>query len=442
MREIEFLRHRHEVTQVPQFHPLTIVQTYASTKKQSIGRMPFPDLKRNQQMNANQNSTTETDPGNSTRTANTIAPLARKPIPANWDSPSHPIESRSNSEPARGSENPDGGPGRRLPRLRSVLLFCVALSTIAYFGLRYLAYSRSWVSTDNAYLAGHIHTISSRVGGNVKEVLVDENQTVTAGTVLARLDSAEFQVRRRQALAQVTQAAAQVQESQARIAQAGAQVTRERARATKARQDLDRASSLFEGGSGAISKQELDLARAEADGAEAALLGAGSALESATASAAAARAQEQVARASLEEAQLQLSYTEIVAPTAGRIGKKNLETGNHVQPGQALLALVQPEVWVTANFKETQLSHLRAGQTVRIKLDAFPGQTFPGTVEGVSPASGAQFALLPPDNATGNFTKIVQRIPVKILLDRSGLGEFGDRLVTGMSVLVEVNVHE
>lgn len=333
-------------------------------------------------------------------------------------------------------------PPRSGARVRSILTGLLLVVVLGYSGRRYFVYSRSWVTTDNAYVAGHIHAISSRVAGTVTAVLVDENQAVSAGTVLARLDPADLSVRRQQAVAQVAQAAAQAQEALARIAQAEAQVAREQAGAIKARNDLARAQSLFEGGQGAISKQELDLAKSESDSAEAGLQGARSALTSAGALAAAADAQAKVAKATLQEAELQLSYTEIVAPANGRIGKKNLEVGNRIQPGQALLALVDPNVWVTANFKETQLTHLKPGQAVRIKADAFPGQTFRGVVDGLSPASGAQFALLPPDNATGNFTKIVQRVPVKIRLDPASLGDFAGRLAAGMSVTVEVNVRD
>ncbi len=134
--------------------------------------------------------------------------------------------------------------------------------------------------------------------------------------------------------------------------------------------------------------------------------------------------------------------TEIVAPAAGRIGKKNLETGNRVMPGQALLALVQPDVWVAANFKETQLDHVRPAQLVRLRVDAFPGRVFAGRVDSLSPASGAQFALLPPDNATGNFTKIVQRVPVKVVLDGQRASDCEGRLVPGMSAIVEIRIRE
>jgi membrane fusion protein (multidrug efflux system) len=316
----------------------------------------------------------------------------------------------------------------------------VLLGLFAYASFQYLRVTQSRVKTDNAYLAAHIHTISSRVAGTVKEVLVDENQSVTAGMVLARLDPADFEIRRQQALAQASEAHAHMQQCEAQIEQARAQIARDQARAIKASNDLARAGSLFEGGSGAISRQEFDLAQAEADAAAAALEGTRAALDSAIAAASAAKAQQQVAAAGLLDAELQLSYTEIVAPATGRIGKKNLEVGNRVQPGQPLLALVQPELWVNANFKETQLADLRAGQAVRVWIDAFPGKTFRGNVESLSPASGAQFALLPPDNATGNFTKIVQRVPVKITLDRASLGDCEGRLAAGMSALVEVRV--
>jgi membrane fusion protein (multidrug efflux system) len=316
----------------------------------------------------------------------------------------------------------------------------VILGLMVYLGARYLAYSRYRVGTDNAFLAAHIHSISSRVAGTVKEVLCEENQLVDAGAVLARLDPADFEIHRQQAMAQVAQARAQVQDTEARIVQARTQIAREEAHATKAKNDLARASSLFEGGSGAISRQELDLARADSDAAQAALQGARSALESAVASAAAAAAQEKMARANLQDAELQLSYAEIVAPAAGRIGKKNLETGNRLQPGQTILALVETNVWVNANFKETQLAHLRRGQPATVRVDAFPGRVFRGVVQSIAPGSGAQFALLPPDNATGNFTKIVQRVPARIVLDPQGTEGLDGRLVCGMSAVVEVNV--
>jgi membrane fusion protein (multidrug efflux system) len=332
---------------------------------------------------------------------------------------------------------------RRISPLRQAALWLTAIALLglfAYAGFRYVVNARSLVKTDNAYLTAHTHMISSRVAGIIKEVLIEENQFVAAGTVLARLDPADFEVRRQQAAAQAAQARAHLQECAALISQAQAQIIRDQARATRTSNDLARASSLFERGSGAIARQELDLAQAEADAADASLQATRSGLDSAIATAAAAKALQAVADAGLENANLQLSYTEILAPVAGHVGRKNLETGNHVQPGQPFLALVQPDVWVNANFKETQLANLKPAQPVRIRIDAFPGRTFRGWVDSLSPASGAQFALLPPDNATGNFTKIVQRVPVRIVLDRASLGDCEGRLVAGMSAVVEVRV--
>ena len=334
---------------------------------------------------------------------------------------------------------------RRRPlgrRLALTTLAGVLLLACVFGGYRWWRYTSRWVTTDNAYVSARIHTVSPRVAGTVEAVLVDENQPVAAGALLARLDPRDLEVRRQQALAQVAQARAQLRQAEANIAQARAQVSREQARATKAQQDSARAKSLYEGSAGAISRQEFDQAQAEAQAADAALAGARSALESAAAAATAAQAQEKVALANQQDAELQLSYTSLVAPAAGRIGKKNLETGNRVQPGQAVLALVEPEAWVTANFKETQLARMKPGQPVKVRVDAFPGRTFSGRLDSLSPASGAQFALLPPDNATGNFTKIVQRVPAKIVLDAASLQDCAERLAPGMSAVVEVRVGE
>jgi membrane fusion protein, multidrug efflux system len=329
---------------------------------------------------------------------------------------------------------------RAFHRASLALLTAAVTTTAAWSAYRWWEYTQTWTNTDNAYVAAHIHQVSPRVAGTISEVLVEENQVVAAGQVLARLDARDFEVRRQQVLAQLAQARAQAQQAQARIAQARSEVTREQVQCTKTQQDLERAKALSQHGNEAISRQEYDAAQAAADAAQAALAAAKSALQSAEAAAGAAEAQEKVAETNLKDAELQLSYTDILAPAAGRIGKKSLETGNRVQPGQALLALVQPEVWVVANFKETQLASVRPGQPARLRLDAFPGRMFTGRVESLSPASGAQFALLPPDNATGNFTRIVQRVPVRIALEGQTLGDCEGRLVPGMSAVVQIRV--
>ncbi len=356
----------------------------------------------------------------------------------------HPAETRTGSQTGETMLARPGNPSRRpwMSRKRAALALGSAVLFLAglYGGYRWWNHAQTWVKTDNAYVAAHVHTVSARVAGTVEDARVEENQTVEAGAVLARLGPRDFQIRKEQAAAQVSLADAQFQQATAKLAEAQAQVAREEARTGKARLDLERAKTLFEGGQGAISKQEFDQARAEADAMEAGLKAAQAAVLSAQALAKAGEAQQQAAQANLQEAQQQLAYTEIKAPVSGRIGKKNLESGNRVQPGQALLALVEPEVWIYANFKETQLGRMKSGQTVRIRLDAFPGRIFVGTVESLSPATGSQFALLPPDNATGNFTKIVQRVPVKIVFQAQNLGECAGRIVPGMSAIVEVNV--
>ncbi|MES2307885.1 MAG: efflux RND transporter periplasmic adaptor subunit, partial [Verrucomicrobiota bacterium] len=145
--------------------------------------------------------------------------------------------------------------------------------------------------------------------------------------------------------------------------------------------------------------------------------------------------------ARLQSSKLQLDYTHLQAPASGRIGRKNAEVGNRVQPGQTLMVIVSNETWVVANFKETQLAGMNEGQVVSIKVDSIPGKTFKGKVESFSPASGNQFALLPADNATGNFTKIVQRVPVKILFDPDSIQGFEERIRAGLSVIVKVRKH-
>ena len=341
-----------------------------------------------------------------------------------------------------GAQHATGNTRHFFRRLLYALLAAAVTAAAAWSAYRWWEYARIWVKTDNAYVAAHVHQISSRVPGTVSEVLIEENQVVAAGQLLARLDARDFEVKRQQALALLAQARAQVQPAQARIAQAQSDVTREQVRATKAQQDLERAKQLSQGGNAAISQQEFDTAQALADGALAGLQSAKSALQAAEAGIGIAEAQVKVAEANVKEAELQLSYTDIQAPTAGRIGKKNLESGNRVQPGQALLALVQPNVWVVANFKETQLALMKPGQPVRLWVDAFPGREVTGRVESLAPASGAQFALLPPDNATGNFTKIVQRVPVKIVFDNQSASDPEGRLVPGLSAIVEVKVRE
>ncbi|MBE2180662.1 MAG: HlyD family secretion protein [Chthoniobacterales bacterium] len=313
-------------------------------------------------------------------------------------------------------------------RRRKAGVAMLALAAILGIAWRWWVYTHTWAVTDNAYLAGHILTISPRIAGTVSEVLVDDNQDVAAGAVLARLDAADLNVQRDKAKAEIAQAEAQ-------LARARAQVVRDEAGAGKAEADFDRADRLFHKSSGVISQADFDAARTTLESAR-------GALDASRADALAAGAQVQVAAAQLADVSLQLDYTDIVAPASGRVGRKNIEPGNRVLPGQALMALVTPEIWVIANFKETQLARLHPGQTVKLTVDGLPGEEFTGRVETFAPASGAQFALLPPDNATGNFTKVVQRVPVKIVFTENTPGTFAGRMVPGMSVIAKVRLRD
>jgi membrane fusion protein (multidrug efflux system) len=215
----------------------------------------------------------------------------------------------------------------------------------------------------------------------------------------------------------------------------------------RAGQDAERYGQLYTNQMKAVSKAELDAANAARASAVADVAARKDSAAAAWAQIAAAawardvlKAQIEVLKVQLKDAEQQLSYNTIVAPVSGRVGKRNIEVGQRVSPGQQLTALVQDNVWVTANFKETQLADMHVGQAVHISVDALPGRELTGRVDSFSPASGNQFALLPADNATGNFTKIVQRVPVKITLDPKDRQALAGRLVPGMSVIAEVEI--
>lgn len=340
---------------------------------------------------------------------------------------------------------------------RRVLLVVVLIALIALAaGGRMWWRSQNIVETENAFVTGHVHPLSSRIAGVVTRVLVDDNQVVRAGDVIAELDPADQNVRVEQIEAQIASAGQQVMQADAQLAQvkaqasaAQAQVGQSEAQLQRARQDAERYGQLYNATMKAVSKAELDAANASRAGAQADLAArrdtalAAQAQIGATASARdVIKAQIKVLQVQLKDARQQLAYNRIVAPVAGRFGKRSVEVGTRVQPGQQLGAIVEENVWITANFKETQLADLRRGQEVKVIIDAMPKQALIGKLDSFSPASGAQFALLPADNATGNFTKIVQRVPVKIVLRVDDIKQFEGRLVPGMSALAEVHLHQ
>lgn len=300
--------------------------------------------------------------------------------------------------------------------------------------------SRLWVATDNAYLDGPVHPVAARLVGTVAEVLVAEHSQVKQGQVLIRLDPRDAQSRRDQSEAKLAETGATLAAAEVGATLAQANTRLHDIALGKAGLDLERMRGLTGGARASVAWQELDHAQAAYDTAGASVVAARSAVDAAKAEIVVARARQATAVAALQEARLQCEYTTIVAPIAGRVGRRNVETGQPVIPAQPLIALVAEELWVTVNFKETQISSLRPGQAARIRFDAFPDREWPGTVASLSPASGGRFALLPADNATGNFTRVVQRLPVRIRIDEPALRELGSRLAPGLSAKVRVRI--
>jgi membrane fusion protein, multidrug efflux system len=397
-----------------------------------------------------------------------------------------------------------------------ILIFVVAGAMAAgVFGYRWWSFASTHQETDNAYVAGNINPINARVAGTVVEVLVQDNQVVSSGSILVKLDAGDAEVSLQQAKAaleaaraqatvaqanigvvatnaqgQTTQAQgnidaaaatvaaseSQVIEAQAGIPAAQAQLAQVEAALVKAELDYDRYRTLVQ--DGAISQQQFEATKATYDAtvaqrdaarelvrqAEAKLVQAQKNLNNSQAKLAAtqgnlqqanatgqqtevsrqqykaAQAAVAQAEAQVKNAQLQSSYAVLTAPAQGQIGNKTVQVGQRVQPGQTLMSLVQQQPWIIANFKETQLAKMQAGQRVEIRIDAVPGRSFGGRIDSLSPASGARFALLPPDNATGNFTKIVQRVPVKVLFDARDLRGYESKITAGMSAAVTVEV--
>jgi membrane fusion protein (multidrug efflux system) len=340
---------------------------------------------------------------------------------------------------------------RRIPLILGIVLL-VALAT---WGVRRWVYGRTHVSTDNAQVDGHITAIAPRIAGFIDRVLVDENQHVKAGDTLVvldrrdlvnRLEQAEADLQNAQAVvgsrSAAGQAQAQLQATRAEAASAQASIAAAEASYRQASADYDRYRGLA--ASKIISAQQLDAALSARDAAAANLeaarrqaAAAGSQVSASGAAVRGADARLAAAQAAVDNAKLQLSYATLLAPDAGVVAKRNAEPGSQVQVGQNLLSLVPEEdVWVTANLKETQLAKVQVGDEAEFSVDAYPGRTFQGKVESLSPATGARFALLPPDNATGNFTKVVQRVPVRIAVDNTA--DPAHPLRPGMSVEVTI----
>lgn len=314
----------------------------------------------------------------------------------------------------RRSSSPIARKGRSRKIIFGVLA-ALAVGAGLFFGVRHLRYALSHEDTDDAEVQGHMSPVLPRISGYVSKVLVNDNQRVAAGQPLVEIDPSELDLRVAGAEAARQNAEAALVNARAAAAVAAANIETARVRRDKAADDLARDKKLFAGA--AITDRQLADSQAAAD--QAAAQYAAQVKQAAAVQTQVGVAETVVGqrRADLDFARLQRSYATVTAPIAGVVSNKNVEPGQLVQAGQTLLSITDDaNVWVVANFKETQLAHLRDGQPVEFTADSYPDVVFHGRVDSIAGATGARFALLPPDNATGNFVKVTQRVPVKIVL--------------------------
>ncbi|MDR6952068.1 membrane fusion protein (multidrug efflux system) [Ancylobacter sp. 3268] len=373
-------------------------------------------------------------------------------------SPTAPSPAAPSPTPSAAAPSGDEAPRSLGASLRRLLIPLAAILAVGGLLIYTNDHWGEWASdqplqyTDDAYVRADVSTLSARISGNVLQVLVDDYQAVKAGEPLVEIDPADYQAARDGAQAAVEGAQAaltnlknQEELQQAVINQAEAQLVSAKAAEVEMSEEFDRQQTLVKGGI-AGTEQKLqqataNLAKAQADvrSAEAAIEAQKRQLDVLTGQEGTLRANLDAANANLKTADLKLGYTRVAAPFDGIVGTRLVQVGDYVNIGTNLIAAVPiPNVYVIANFKETQLTHVAPGQKVDITVDTFPGQSLRGRVERISPASGSVFALLPPDNATGNFTKVVQRIPVRIAIEPGQA--LTDRLRAGMSVEAKIHI--
>jgi membrane fusion protein (multidrug efflux system) len=351
--------------------------------------------------------------------------------------------------------NKTNGAARRSSTVPKLVFAGVVLALVVGGGYYWFT-TRGLESTDDAYTDGTAITISPKVAGYVVKLAVSDNTRVKAGDTILEIDPRDYQVARDKTLAAERLAEAELDNARvsleiakvrypADLASAEASVASAKASYSKAHADFVRQQKVDPR---ATTQQQVDAARQADQSAEATLLDAQAKLKiaqlveqniaQAEAQVKQLEAQAASAKADADQAALNLSYTHLTAPADGWVTKRNVDLGSYLQPGQSLFSLVSPQVWVTANFKESQLTHMRPGQHVKIDVDAYPGLDLEGHVDSIQMGSGSRFTAFPAENATGNFVKIVQRVPVKILIDK-GL-DADHPLPLGLSVDPEVDV--
>jgi membrane fusion protein, multidrug efflux system len=334
------------------------------------------------------------------------------------------------------TEQPETRKGLSKKKRGGLVLLLIVICGAA-FGVHQWQYGKTHIETDNAFIESHIHSVSSRIPAMVKRVTVVDNQFVHKGDLLAELDASDYQARVKTAAASLDMAKNETSGDYAQVESARASIGLATAKLDQANLDLQRGEKLF--AKDVVPKEQLDRLRTARTVAQMQLKEAQEAERHAqavigltgTGSKDARVAQKQ---GELETAALNLSYARIVAPSDGYITKKSVEPGNYVQPGQSLMAVVAlDDAWVTANYKESQLTEVKPGQRVEFTVDTYPGLTFKGSVESIMAGTGAAFSMLPPENATGNYVKVIQRIPVRIAIDKKS--DPNHLLRVGMSVV-------
>ncbi|OLA76224.1 MAG: hypothetical protein BHW55_09845 [Candidatus Melainabacteria bacterium 35_41] len=316
-------------------------------------------------------------------------------------------------------------------------------------GILAAIHSTYFQSTDDAFVEGRLVSIAPRVSGPVIKLLVDDNDEVKAGQLLVEIDPADYEVKLHQAEAKLAEAKAQLNVTEKQIEEGGSNVQQsyEDLNSTKSKLDFaakdhKRYTDMYK--EGIVSKQDYDnssthytVAQANHKAANEKSKAIQSALEAHKAKAEAVQAEIKRLEAEVEQAKLNLSYTKIYAPQTGMISARSVETGNYVQTGQPLMEIVPEQVWVVANFKEIQLTNMKKGQPVSIKIDTYPNKRFKGHVDSIQRATGAKSSLFPPENAVGSYVKIVQRVPVKIVFDEN-IQDYN--IVPGMSAVPKVKI--
>ena len=363
-----------------------------------------------------------------------------------------------NGDKPKDSKPEDGKPedGKKPPNPRRrrllILVAIVVILAAAIAGLLWWLNARQYESTDDAFVDGHIVRLAPQVSGVLKQVFVDDNAFVGPGTLVAIVDTAGPRARQEQLRAQEAQAVAGVRQAQARLGvdreavrRAQSDTRDPRAQLAKAEQDLGRYERLLRLDAAAVAPQQLDQARASVNQLRGRLTAAEDQIAQARAQLSAdetqvgsARAQVDAARAGARQQAIDVANGRLTSPIAGHVANRSVNIGSYVAPGQQILAIVPQQLWVTANFKETQLRDMRVGQAVDIRVDAFPDVAFRGHVQSFQRGAGQAFGLLPPQNATGNYVKVVQRVPVRILFDSPNPAAYP--LGPGISVTPRVKV--